>query len=54
MVWAALEGWVGLDELVNRVESEFDVDAEVATEDVKFFLEQLRSVGALRTRERSE
>ena len=54
VVWAGLAEWVGLDELVGRVMSEFEVEAAVAAADVQYFLEQLSSVGALRTRERSE
>jgi hypothetical protein len=52
-IWAAMADWATIPALISHIVERFEVDAEVAATDVSFFLEQLRSVGALQTRETS-
>ena len=49
-LWEELAGWTALDTLIQRVVAHFDVTEEVASADVAGYLEQLQSLGAVRTR----
>jgi len=54
VLWARLSNWVSQDLLVDELTQRFEVESDVARVDVVQFLDQLRSVGALLTREASE
>jgi hypothetical protein len=51
VIWEALADWMSTDSLVQELLDRFDVGREVAAADVDHFLEQLRSISALQTRE---
>jgi hypothetical protein len=51
-VWQLLDGR-GLDAVVATIVSEFEVDAERAAGDVRRFVEQLLSLGALQIKRRA-
>src|SRR5688572_24273410 len=51
VIWESLADWMSTDSLVQELLDRFDVGREVAAADVDHFLEQLRSISALQTRE---
>lgn len=50
-IWDRLDRWATLDELIAHVLAEFDATREVATRDVREFLDQLETANALMTRQ---
>jgi hypothetical protein len=50
-LWGVLGEWTGTDRLVEHLLEHFEVEREEAEKDVREFLEQLLSIGALETRE---
>lgn len=50
-IWEALADWTTSDQIVESLVGRFDVDATTARGDVTEFLDQLRQIGALLTRE---
>jgi hypothetical protein len=50
-LWRRLDDWVTTDSLVGHLLDRFQVSREQAAADVADFLDQLRSIGALQTRE---
>jgi hypothetical protein len=53
-LWTRLADWSTEEALVDELTQRFEVEPDVARVDVVQFLEQLRSVGALLTREAGE
>jgi hypothetical protein len=53
VVWETLGQWTTTEQLVDRVVDSYDVLPDEALRDVVDLLAQLRSIGALETRERS-
>ncbi|MET0413441.1 MAG: PqqD family protein [Polyangiaceae bacterium] len=51
-MWQLLDGR-GLDAVVETIVSEFEVDTERAAGDVRRFVEQLSSLGALQIKRRA-
>lgn len=49
-VWQRMDRWTSLDELTGHLAQRFDVERDVASADIRNFLEQLDTIGALRTR----
>ena len=47
VIWNALQTPTTFDSLLEAIRVEFDVDVDTAAEDLRAFLDQLRSVGAL-------
>lgn len=50
-LWEEMSDWVSFDQLVGRLRRHYDVADEQAEADVREFLEQLESIGALSRRE---
>ena len=50
-IWEALDSWKSPGGLVRELLNRFEVAPEAAAADVEQFLEQLRSISALQTRE---
>lgn len=50
-IWQALADWTTGDEIVRSLTERFDVDAAQAGADVFEFLDKLREIGALQTRD---
>jgi Coenzyme PQQ synthesis protein D (PqqD) len=53
-VWTWLDGWSTPAVLAARLCERFDVGPERAAEDVGEFLEQLKTIGAVEVRERTQ
>lgn len=47
LLWKALERSAEREELLRILKSEYEVDEEIAREDIEEFLDKLRSIGAL-------
>ena len=53
-VWEGLADWATADAVSERLVRDFQVTREQASEDVRYFLEQLRLINALQEREGDE
>jgi uncharacterized protein (DUF2461 family) len=50
-IWSGMESWTTIADLVQRITDRFAITPERAEADVREFLEQLASIGAVHQRE---